>query len=40
VKKDNGDTLEFNQFCSKALRPALKDIVWISPAENSTLARI
>ncbi|MFQ6619165.1 hypothetical protein Gotur_001129 [Gossypium turneri] len=38
VKKDNGDTLEYNQFCSKELRPALKDIVWTSPAENSTLA--
>jgi 5'-AMP-activated protein kinase catalytic alpha subunit len=36
VKKDNGDTLEYNQFCSKELRPALKDIVWTSPAtENS-----
>lgn len=33
VKKDNGDTLEYNQFCSKELRPALKDIVWTnSPA--------
>jgi len=39
VKKDNGDTLEYNQFCSKELRPALKDIVWrTSPAENPTLA--
>ena len=39
VKKDNGDTLEYNQFCSKELRPALKDIVWTSPAEiNSTPA--
>lgn len=38
VKKDNGDTLEYNQFCSKELRPALKDIVWTSPADNSTLA--
>ncbi|XP_048134257.1 CBL-interacting serine/threonine-protein kinase 6 [Rhodamnia argentea] len=35
VKKDNGDTLEYNQFCSKELRPALKDIFWTSPAENS-----
>ncbi|CAN1166684.1 CBL-interacting serine/threonine-protein kinase 6 [Linum perenne] len=33
VKKDNGDTLEYNQFCSKELRPALKDIVWTSPAD-------
>ncbi|KAK8482605.1 hypothetical protein V6N13_144993 [Hibiscus sabdariffa] len=32
VKKDHGDTLEYNEFCSKELRPALKDIVWTSPA--------
>ncbi|XP_020208939.1 CBL-interacting serine/threonine-protein kinase 6 [Cajanus cajan] len=39
VKKDNGDTLEYNQFCSNELRPALKDIVWRnSPAENPTPA--
>jgi|UniRef100_A0A2N9FQQ6 5'-AMP-activated protein kinase catalytic alpha subunit len=38
VKKDHGDTLEYNQFCSKELRPALKDIVWTSPADNSTVA--
>ncbi|XP_010275776.1 PREDICTED: CBL-interacting serine/threonine-protein kinase 6-like [Nelumbo nucifera] len=38
VKKDGGDTLEYNQFCSKELRPALKDIVWTSPAENPTPA--
>ncbi|KAJ0090039.1 hypothetical protein Patl1_14785 [Pistacia atlantica] len=38
VKKDNGDTLEYNQFCSKELRPALKDIVWMSTEKNSTLA--
>ncbi|KAK8509298.1 hypothetical protein V6N13_062347 [Hibiscus sabdariffa] len=38
VKKDNGDTFEYNQFCSKELRPALKDIVWTSTAENSTVA--
>ncbi|KAL9259030.1 CBL-interacting serine/threonine-protein kinase 6-like protein [Drosera capensis] len=30
VKKGGGDTLEYNQFCSKELRPALKDIVWTS----------
>ncbi|KAG8367579.1 hypothetical protein BUALT_Bualt16G0086700 [Buddleja alternifolia] len=30
VKKASGDTLEYNQFCSKELRPALKDIVWTS----------
>jgi 5'-AMP-activated protein kinase catalytic alpha subunit len=38
VKKDNGDTLEYNQFCNKELRPGLKDILWTSPAENSALA--
>ncbi|KAI4335562.1 hypothetical protein L6164_014198 [Bauhinia variegata] len=38
VKKDSGDTLEYNQFCSKELRPALKDILWTSPAENPTPA--
>ncbi|KAK4257541.1 hypothetical protein QN277_007115 [Acacia crassicarpa] len=36
VKKDNGDTLEYNQFCSKELRPALKDIAWKSPSDNPT----
>nr|AFK47193.1 unknown [Medicago truncatula] len=30
VKKDKGDTLEYNQFCSKELRPALRDIFWTS----------
>ncbi|KAG5593687.1 hypothetical protein H5410_034919 [Solanum commersonii] len=30
VNKTSGDTLEYNQFCSKELRPALKDIVWTS----------
>lgn len=40
VKKSSGDTLEYNQFCSKELRPALKDIVWTSSpvAHNSTPA--
>ncbi|KAE8710477.1 CBL-interacting protein kinase 5 [Hibiscus syriacus] len=38
VKKENGDTLEYNQFCSKELRPALKDIVWTSPPDNPTPA--
>ncbi|KAM0021092.1 putative protein kinase CAMK-CAMKL-CHK1 family [Helianthus debilis subsp. tardiflorus] len=38
VKKSSGDTLEYNQFCSKELRPALKDIVWTSPADNSSQA--
>lgn len=35
VKKSSGDTLEYNQFCSKELRPALKDIVWTSPTGKS-----
>ncbi|GFP90209.1 cbl-interacting serine/threonine-protein kinase 6 [Phtheirospermum japonicum] len=38
VKKSSGDTLEYNQFCSKELRPALKDIVWTSTAGNSVAA--
>ncbi|KAF6171290.1 hypothetical protein GIB67_036958 [Kingdonia uniflora] len=38
VKKDGGDTLEYNQFCSKELRPALKDIVWTSPADTPAAA--
>lgn len=35
VKKSSGDTLEYNQFCNKELRPALKDIAWTTPAGNS-----
>ncbi|OIV97233.1 hypothetical protein TanjilG_13712 [Lupinus angustifolius] len=35
VKKDYGDTLEYNQFYSKELRPGLKDILWTSSSENS-----
>jgi len=30
VTKSSGDTLEYDRFCSKELRPALKDIVWTS----------
>lgn len=37
VNKDNGDTLEYNQFCSNQLRPALKDIVWTSPSQNNSI---
>lgn len=37
VKKDRGDTLEYNQFCRKELRPALKDIVWTSPDGDDSL---
>ncbi|PIN02565.1 Serine/threonine protein kinase [Handroanthus impetiginosus] len=35
VKKCSGDTLEYNQFCSNELRPALKDIEWTSTGGNS-----
>ncbi|KAJ0886714.1 putative protein kinase CAMK-CAMKL-CHK1 family [Helianthus annuus] len=35
VKKCSGDTLEYNQFCSKELRPALSDIVWRSATGES-----
>lgn len=35
VKKSSGDTLEYNQFCNKELRPALRDIVWRSPADQT-----
>ncbi|GAA0155798.1 hypothetical protein LIER_13443 [Lithospermum erythrorhizon] len=38
VKKSSGDTFEYNQFCSNELRPALKDIEWTSPIDNSTPA--
>ncbi|XP_076885069.1 CBL-interacting serine/threonine-protein kinase 6-like [Bidens hawaiensis] len=37
VKKSSGDTLEYNQFCSKELRPALKDIVWTSGDQPTSL---
>ncbi|CAN1811973.1 CBL-interacting serine/threonine-protein kinase 6 [Linum perenne] len=39
VKKDNGDTLEYNQFCNKELRPALKDIVWTSPEGTELIGK-
>ncbi|KAK6151608.1 hypothetical protein DH2020_014243 [Rehmannia glutinosa] len=38
VKKSSGDTLEYNQFCSKELRPALKDIVWTSTVGSTVPA--
>ncbi|KAL6539320.1 CBL-interacting serine/threonine-protein kinase 6 [Orobanche minor] len=38
VKKSSGDTLEFNQFCSQELRPALKDILWTSTTVESVPA--
>ncbi|KAD6794982.1 hypothetical protein R6Q59_021112 [Mikania micrantha] len=37
VKKLSGDTLEYDQFCSKQLRPALKDIVWTSGDHSTRL---
>ncbi|CAL9075213.1 unnamed protein product [Musa textilis] len=30
VRRDNGDTLEYQKFCADELRPALKDIIWSS----------
>ncbi|XP_047316926.1 CBL-interacting serine/threonine-protein kinase 6-like [Impatiens glandulifera] len=30
VKKDGGDTVEYNRFCCEELRPALTDIMWTS----------
>ncbi|KAL6534845.1 CBL-interacting serine/threonine-protein kinase 6 [Orobanche gracilis] len=38
VKKLSGDTLEYNQFCSQELRPALKDILWTSTTVESVPA--
>ncbi|KAL1816133.1 hypothetical protein DCAR_0520510 [Daucus carota subsp. sativus] len=35
VKKCGGDTMEYNQFCRKELRPALKDIIWTSKEHDS-----
>ncbi|KQK07055.1 hypothetical protein BRADI_2g32587v3 [Brachypodium distachyon] len=34
VKKAAGDTLEYQTFCNKDLRPSLKDICWTSPSED------
>ncbi|KAK9149808.1 hypothetical protein Scep_008565 [Stephania cephalantha] len=38
VNKEGGDTLEYNQFCSEELRPALKDIAWTSCSSTQTTA--
>lgn len=38
VKKDGGDTLEYQRFCCNALRPALKDIMWKSSEAQTTSA--
>ncbi|KAL3840642.1 hypothetical protein ACJIZ3_025233 [Penstemon smallii] len=37
VKKTSGDTLEYNQFCSKELRPALKDILWTTATGGNSV---
>ncbi|KAJ1406756.1 Serine/threonine-protein kinase, active site [Sesbania bispinosa] len=37
VKKDNGDTLEYNQFYSKELHPTLKDIFWTSSEKSAEI---
>lgn len=34
VKKSAGDTLEYERFCKKDLRPSLKDICWSTQAEE------
>uniref|UniRef100_A0ACD5VPT3 Uncharacterized protein n=1 Tax=Avena sativa TaxID=4498 RepID=A0ACD5VPT3_AVESA len=34
VKKTAGDTLEYERFCKKDLRPSLKDICWSAQAEE------
>ena len=34
VTKASGDTLEYQSFCDKDLRPSLKDICWTSPSED------
>ncbi|KAK1293290.1 CBL-interacting serine/threonine-protein kinase 6 [Acorus calamus] len=35
VRRDGGDAVEYDRFCSQELRPALKDIVWASTAADS-----
>ncbi|XP_066316905.1 CBL-interacting protein kinase 5-like [Miscanthus floridulus] len=34
VKKSAGDTLEYERFCNKGLRPSLNDICWSSQSEE------
>jgi hypothetical protein len=34
VKKSAGDTLEYERFCNKDLRPSLRDICWSSQSED------
>ncbi|RCV25187.1 hypothetical protein SEVIR_5G144400v4 [Setaria viridis] len=34
VKKSAGDTLEYERFCNKDLRPSLRDICWSSQSEE------
>ncbi|KAK1268089.1 CBL-interacting serine/threonine-protein kinase 6 [Acorus gramineus] len=35
VRRDGGDAVEYDRFCSQELRPALKDIVWAPTAADS-----
>ncbi|KNA03234.1 hypothetical protein SOVF_211110, partial [Spinacia oleracea] len=35
VKKSSGDTFEYNEFCDRDLRPALRDIVWSWQESNA-----
>uniref|UniRef100_A0A0D9UY36 non-specific serine/threonine protein kinase n=1 Tax=Leersia perrieri TaxID=77586 RepID=A0A0D9UY36_9ORYZ len=38
VKKSAGDTLEYETFCNKGLRPSLRDICWNGQSELPSLA--
>ncbi|XP_052163119.1 CBL-interacting protein kinase 5 [Oryza glaberrima] len=39
VKKSAGDTLEYEKFCNKGLRPSLRDICWDGQSEHPSLAQ-
>uniref|UniRef100_A0A0E0JFE3 non-specific serine/threonine protein kinase n=1 Tax=Oryza punctata TaxID=4537 RepID=A0A0E0JFE3_ORYPU len=39
VKKSAGDTLEYEKFCNKGLRPSLRDICWDGQPELPSLAK-
>ncbi|URD91558.1 cbl-interacting protein kinase [Musa troglodytarum] len=38
VKKDGGDTVEYQRFCSDELRPALNGIMWASSSDGQAAA--
>ncbi|WOK95060.1 hypothetical protein Cni_G03767 [Canna indica] len=38
VRRDGGDAVEYERFCSDELRPALKDIMWASSSDGRTAA--